>query len=73
MGTKPGERMMGQLERRAEAISGDFTSQNMVVLRWACSSLGLSLSSHLEEVLASQERLLSSSLSDFVVGAVVTG
>ena len=24
MGTKPGERMMGQLERRAEAISGEF-------------------------------------------------
>jgi hypothetical protein len=65
--------MMGQLERRAEAISGDFTSQNMVVLRWACSSLGLSLSSHLEEVLASQERLLSSSLSAFVAGAVVAG
>jgi hypothetical protein len=24
MGTRPGERMMGQLERRAEAISGEF-------------------------------------------------
>jgi hypothetical protein len=29
MGTKPGERMMGQLERRVEAISGEFNSQDI--------------------------------------------
>ena len=31
MGTKPGKRMMGQLERRAEAISGEFNSQDHTV------------------------------------------
>jgi hypothetical protein len=35
MGTKPGERMMGQLERRAEAISGEFNSQNVANTLWA--------------------------------------
>jgi len=34
MGTKPGERMMGQLERRAEAISGDFNSQSVANTLW---------------------------------------
>jgi hypothetical protein len=35
MGTKPGVRMMGQLERRAEAISGEFNSQNVANTLWA--------------------------------------
>jgi hypothetical protein len=35
MGTKPGERMMGQLERRAVAISGEFNSQNVANTLWA--------------------------------------
>jgi hypothetical protein len=35
MGTKPGERMMGQLERRAEAISGEFNSQDIANTLWA--------------------------------------
>jgi hypothetical protein len=37
MGTKPGERMMGQLERRAEAISactGKFNSQDTANTLW---------------------------------------
>ncbi len=29
MGTKPGQQLMGQLERRAEVISGDFNSQDV--------------------------------------------
>jgi hypothetical protein len=35
MGTKPGDRMMGQLERRAEAISGEFNSQEVANTLWA--------------------------------------
>jgi len=37
LGTKPGERMMGQLERRTEAISGEFNSQtaaNTTLMKW---------------------------------------
>jgi hypothetical protein len=37
MGTKPGERMMGQLERRAEAISEEFNSQEVANTLWAIS------------------------------------
>ena len=33
MGTKPGERMTGKMERRAETISGEFNSQ--VIYVWA--------------------------------------
>jgi hypothetical protein len=32
MGSKPGERLMGLLERQAEAISGDFNSQGLARL-----------------------------------------
>ena len=35
MGTKPGERMMGHLERRVEAISGKFNSQDVPDTLWA--------------------------------------
>jgi hypothetical protein len=35
METKPEERMMGQLERRAEAISGEFNSQCVANTMWA--------------------------------------
>jgi hypothetical protein len=35
----PGERMMGQLERRAEAISGEFNSQAVANTLWAISFL----------------------------------
>jgi hypothetical protein len=37
MGTKPGERMTGKMERRAETISGEFNSQ--VIYVWACKIL----------------------------------
>jgi hypothetical protein len=40
MGTKPGERMMGQLERRAEAISGEFKSQAVANTLWAYATMG---------------------------------
>jgi hypothetical protein len=40
MGTKPGERMMGQLERRAEAISGKFNSQEVANTLWAYATMG---------------------------------
>jgi hypothetical protein len=40
MGTKPGERMMGQLERRTEAISGEFNSQNVTNTLWAFETMG---------------------------------
>jgi hypothetical protein len=47
MGTKPGERMMGKLERRAEAISGEFNSQNVANTLWAicffCIQFNISL------------------------------
>jgi hypothetical protein len=35
IGTKPGERLVGQLERRAEAISGEFNSQEVANTLWA--------------------------------------
>jgi hypothetical protein len=37
MGSKPGERMMGQLERRVEMISGEFNSQGVANTLWALS------------------------------------
>jgi hypothetical protein len=40
MGTKPGERMMRQLERRAEAISGEFNSQDIANTLWALATMG---------------------------------
>jgi hypothetical protein len=40
MGTKPGEQMMGQLERRAEAISGEFNSQAVANKLWAFATMG---------------------------------
>jgi hypothetical protein len=40
MGTKPGERMMGELERRAEAISGDFNAQDIANTLWAYATMG---------------------------------
>jgi hypothetical protein len=40
MGTKPGERMMGQLERRAEAISGEFKPQEVANTLWAFTTMG---------------------------------
>jgi hypothetical protein len=47
MGTKPGEGMMGQLERRAEAISGEFKPQDIANTLWAicsfCIQFNLSL------------------------------
>jgi hypothetical protein len=39
-GTKPGERMMGQLERRAETISGKFNSQSAANTLWAFATMG---------------------------------
>ncbi len=35
MGTKPGDRMLGHLERQAEAISGEFNSQDIANTLWA--------------------------------------
>jgi hypothetical protein len=40
-GMKPGERLMGQLERRAEAISGQFNSQNIANTMWAFATIGI--------------------------------
>ena len=40
MGTKSGDRMMGQLERQAEAISGEFNSQNVANTLWAYATMG---------------------------------
>jgi hypothetical protein len=40
MGRKPGERMMGLLEGRAEVMSGDFNSQNVANTLWAFWTLG---------------------------------
>jgi hypothetical protein len=37
MGTKPGERMMGQLERRLETISEEFNSQDVANTLWSMS------------------------------------
>jgi hypothetical protein len=37
MGTKPGKRMTGKMERRAETISGEMNSQ--VTYVWACKIL----------------------------------
>jgi hypothetical protein len=34
MGRKPGERMMGQLKERAEAISGEINSQAVANTLW---------------------------------------
>ena len=39
MGRKPGERMMGQLERRADAISGQFKSQVVANTLWAFATV----------------------------------
>jgi ribosomal protein L14E/L6E/L27E len=39
MQVKPGERMMGRLERRAEAISVDFNSQNIANTLWAFATM----------------------------------
>jgi hypothetical protein len=36
----PGERMMGQLERRAEAMSGEFNSQDVANTLWAFATMG---------------------------------
>jgi hypothetical protein len=35
MGRKPGERMMGQVEGQAEAISGEFNSQEVANTLWS--------------------------------------
>jgi hypothetical protein len=37
---RPGERMMGQLERRLEAISGEFNSQEVANTLWAFATMG---------------------------------
>jgi hypothetical protein len=73
MGRKPGERVMGLLEGRAEAISGEFTSQGIQDLLWAYDKLGFSLSSQLHSRLMDQETKLSSSLSAFVAAAAGQG
>jgi len=41
MGMKPGERLMGLLEGRAEAISGEFTTQEVASTLWATSFLSI--------------------------------
>jgi hypothetical protein len=40
MGTMPGERMMGELERRAEAISGEFKPEEVANTLWAFATMG---------------------------------
>jgi hypothetical protein len=39
MGSKPGERMMGLLEGRAEAIAGEFSSQHVANVLWAYAKM----------------------------------
>jgi hypothetical protein len=51
MGTKPGEQMMGQLERRAEAVSVDFNAQAVSGLFWPYATLSISLSDEIMLVL----------------------
>jgi hypothetical protein len=46
---------MGLLEGRAEAISGEFTSQDFLDLLWAYDRLGLSLSSELQGLLRDEQ------------------
>jgi hypothetical protein len=60
---------MGLLEGRAEAISGEFTSQGIQDLRRAYDKFEFSLSSQLQGLLMDQESKLSSSLSAFVAAA----
>jgi hypothetical protein len=40
MGTKPGEQMMGHLERRVETIPGEFNSQEVANTMWTFSTMG---------------------------------
>jgi hypothetical protein len=40
MGVKPGEWMMGQLERWAETISGEFNSQDVANTLWVYATMG---------------------------------
>jgi hypothetical protein len=40
MGTKPGEHLMRQLERWAEAISGEFNSENVGNTLWEFATMG---------------------------------
>jgi hypothetical protein len=40
MGTKPGERLMGKLERQAEAILGKFDAQQISNTLWAYATMG---------------------------------
>jgi hypothetical protein len=40
MGTKQGERMMGEMERRTELISGGFKSQDVTNTLWAYATMG---------------------------------
>jgi hypothetical protein len=56
MGRKPGERVMEVLEGRAEAVSGEFTSQDILDLLWASDRLGVSLSSELQGLLRDQQK-----------------
>ena len=43
MGIKPGAGVMGQLEGRAEAISGEFNSQDVANTLWAFATMGTKL------------------------------
>ena len=40
MGMKPGERLMGLLEGRAEAIAGEFNPQEVANTLWAYATIG---------------------------------
>ena len=40
IGTKPGERMMRQLQWRTEVISGEFNSQKVANTLWAFATMG---------------------------------
>ena len=42
MGAKPGEWMMGQLERRMEVMSGEFNSQTIANTLWAFATMARS-------------------------------
>jgi hypothetical protein len=40
MGTKPGDRIMGLLERRVQTISEEFTSQSVANMMWVFTTMG---------------------------------
>jgi hypothetical protein len=62
MGTKPGDRLMGQLERRAEAISGEFNWMDFTETIWFYAATHLKPSEDLVRGLEARAALISEHL-----------